>query len=65
MSDNSVKVIRFDNNKVKTTFKSIQLERDPTLLEQAEITFNNGSILVPHKNELQEFNIDERQLYSL
>jgi WD40 repeat protein len=61
MADNSIKVIRFDNNKVKLHIKSVQFESDS--LEN--LTIENGELIAPHKNELQFFNIDDRTLQSL
>lgn len=61
MSDNSVKVIRFDNNKVRVHLKSVQLDSQTV----GHIRYEHGELIVPHNSELQFFNIDERTLQGL
>lgn len=54
-----MKVIRFDNNKVQTHVKSLQLTNS------SEVTYANGALHVPHQHTLQLFNIEERSLQTL
>jgi hypothetical protein len=61
MADNSVKVIRFDNNKVRVHLKSVQLDCKSI----DGIKYENGELIVPFNSELQFFNIDERTLQGL
>lgn len=50
MGDNSIKVIRFDNNKVKVHVRSVQLDQDS--VQHPQMQFDNGHIVVPHKQDL-------------
>lgn len=62
LGDNSSKIVRFDNNKVKAHLNSVQFDQNG--LEQA--VFQEGGVLaVPFKNELQFYQVDERTVQSL
>ena len=63
MADNSVKVVRFDNNKVKVHIQGVQLDR--VSLGAKETGFLAGSFVVSHKNTLQMYSVDDRTLDSL
>ena len=63
MADNSVKVVRFDNNKVKVHIQGVQLDR--VSLGGKETGFLAGSFVVPHKNTLQMYSVDDRTVDSL
>lgn len=63
MADNSVKIVRFDNNKVKVHIQGIQLDR--VSLGAKDTEFIAGNFVVPHKNTLQMYSVDDRTVDSL
>jgi NET1-associated nuclear protein 1 (U3 small nucleolar RNA-associated protein 17) len=63
MADNSVKIVRFDNNKVKVHILGVQLDR--LSLAAKETGFLAGNFVVPHKNALQMYSVDDRTVDTL
>lgn len=63
MEDNSVKVIRFDNNKVKAHIKSLQIDKDD--FKNSTVVYDQGTLIIPHKNILQFYNIDDKSVQQL
>jgi hypothetical protein len=46
LADNSIKVIRFDNNKTRVHIRGVMLDRDT--IAATETSFMDGNLVVPH-----------------
>jgi hypothetical protein len=46
LADNSIKVVRFDNNKTRVHIRGLMLDRDT--IAATETSFMDGNLVVPH-----------------